>query len=192
MNRRDVLTGVASTTLLALAGCSGDSPPETTTANNHRATSASTETTQSLPVVDVSATDASAESADVNLRVRWRARAQHVLDPAGEAATVAEDGHKWLVVQVSVTNDGETAWDTTPVPFVVDIDGEQHEVVTSRAGSYFGTNTLDPRDGETGWIAFHIPRAATSATVTLDPDLVSMEITAQFEEDDSLTFEVGQ
>ncbi|WP_135807362.1 DUF4352 domain-containing protein [Halorussus marinus] len=191
MNRRDALTGAAATISLVLAGCSGESTPGTTTEDD-RGSPASTETEKPLPDVDVTATDTSVGDADTHLRVQWRGRVQRVLEPTGEAATVAEDGHKWLVIQVSVRHVGGTAWETTPVPFVVDVDGQRYEVSTSRAESYFGSSTLEEEDVESGWLAFQIPREATSATMNFDSELISATVSAGFEEDQSLSFDIDQ
>lgn len=187
MNRRRVLTGYTTALLFGLAGCTSDSALETTT------TPPPADETTTLPAIDLSTTDATPESSDVQLEVRWRARVQRVLQSAdsGGVPTHAEDGRKWLVVQLAATNTGGQAWDATPVPFVVDVGAERFEFVSTDDDQYFGGRKLASGESLSGYLVFQIPLAASTATLTVDQDLVADALAVVFEHDASLSFDIG-
>lgn len=187
MNRRRILEAGTTAVLLGLPGCTGDSAPETTT------TPPPADETATLPAVDVSTSDATPENPGVQLEARWRARVQRVLPAAdGDAPTHAEDGRTWLVVQLAVTNTGDQAWDATPVPFVVDVGGERFEFVSTDDDQYVGGQKLASGESRTGYLVFQIPRAASTATLTVDQDLVADTLAVVFERDASLSFDIGR
>lgn len=186
MNRRRFLTG-CTTGLVWLAGCTGDSAPDTTT------TPPPVDETLTLPAVDVSTAAVSPENPGVQLAVRWRARIQRVLQPAdGGVPTHAEDSRKWLVVQLAVTNTGDQAWDATPAPFVVDAGGERFEFVSTGDDRYVGGQPLDAGNTAHEYLVFQIPRAASTATLTVDQDRAADSLAVAFEHDASLSFDIGR
>ena len=191
MNRRDLLAGLVSSGLVGAAGCSGSTPPGSTT-DPETSTRTPEETTRSLPSMSVTAVDTRADGdVAVQLDVRWRARTQLVLDPPErDVRTLAEDGFKWLVVQLAVTNNGTSEWDARPVPFIVETNGDRFEITTSRVESYFGGEPLAPGESVSGWLSFHIPRDARTAELHCDPSLSAVDLSAAFDVDASLAFTV--
>jgi len=188
MNRRTLLRAAASATTAVVAGCTGQSgDTTTTTAASETSPEPETATTDAPPSVEVSARDVSASG--VSLRAAWRARAQRVLDPPGAAATVPDDGRIWLVVQLAVTNTGDSSWPATPTPFVLHAGDSQYEVVVADAASYFPREeAVAPDDTVSGWIAFQPPETADAVVLSADPSLDAATPAVSFTRDDTLSF----
>ncbi|SEW10279.1 DUF4352 domain-containing protein [Natrinema salifodinae] len=113
--------------------------------------------------------DLRAEDADVSLEIAYSARIDRELSP-GDQATLADDGEKWLIVRMDVTNTGDVKRDLEVAQYVVTAAGETYEVVHFDEHFLRG---MAPGAGETvtGWVAFSIPEDMTEATLTAAQDL---------------------
>lgn len=81
--------------------------------------------------------------------------------------TRAEEGYKWLVVELSITNVGGELHEVSPSRYVVLVDNEMYEFVASDVVSSLRGKELPPGGGVIGKIPFHIPNEATAATLTV-------------------------
>jgi len=169
MNRRHYL----ATTTALLAGCTSATSTDPD------------ESDADVPDVTLSATDLEADDPDVSLEIAYNARTSTALTP-GERTTVAEDGHKWLIVRMDVTNTGADTRELTAHQYAVESDGETYEVVAFN-DHYLRGKTVEPGETTTGWLAYHVPLETESATLTARQDLIQERLAVAFTLDTSLS-----
>ncbi|WP_277540243.1 DUF4352 domain-containing protein [Haloarcula laminariae] len=151
----------------------------------------STET--DVSAVSVTAND-SEGPASQNLSVVWNARAQSAVDPNPDDGTLynSDDGEKYLVVRMQITNQGERSVDLTPRLFRFVTGGVEYEYQ-----ALFGSGgSLDAtvRSGGTydGWVAYTIPSDTTEGDLIVHQDAYVDERTqVTFEKDESLPINVS-
>ncbi|MDS0280327.1 DUF4352 domain-containing protein [Halomicroarcula sp. S1AR25-4] len=146
--------------------------------------------------VSMTAQDASPPDSGQSLDVVWNARAQSAVDPDPNDMTgySAEEGQKYLVVRMQLTNTGSSSIEMTPALFRVLGNGVEYEyqaLFGSTSGELSGV-TL--RSGATydGWVAFSIPDSTTSAELIVHQDAYyQTNTTVQFEKDATMPVNVS-
>jgi hypothetical protein len=173
MNRRKCLAAVVGA-VFPFSGCTSNS-------NGSPSSDASTTGDISPPSVDLTAEDVSPSDTNGTLRVAYRsggAQSKIGTNPA----TIAEDGQKWLIVELSITNEGDEVHEVSPSRYVVQIDNQQYtQVITDRETSLKDIGKLEPGGTVSGEIVYHIPEEASDATLTVRDDVdVPRPVTATF------------
>jgi archaellum component FlaG (FlaF/FlaG flagellin family) len=160
MNRRNYFTTIGAV-VTVLAGCSSDDSGD------------------SVSSVDLGAEDASPSDSTATLRVSYSAETRTELPT--DPPTLAEDGHKWLVVEMEITNEGDEVHEISPSRYVVWIDGEMHEFVVTKGDRSLRGEDVDPGESVSGEVVFHIPEETTAATLAVRDDVdVPRPVTVTF------------
>lgn len=123
--------------------------------------------------VSVSTTNETIEAADTSLEVTWNARAQSAVDPdTGDYSTYqSNDGEKYLVVRMKISNTGDSGVDLTPRAFRVESDGVVYDSQTLfGSGNSLSDVTLTPGGTYSGWVAFSIPEDTSTGTLQVDQE----------------------
>ena len=110
--------------------------------------------------VTVTAQDTSPPDATVSLNVEWTSRAQSAIDPDPDDMSIyrPNDGQKFVVVRMTVTNTGNESVELTPRLFRLSSDGVEYEYQ-----GFFGSGnslsgvTLNPDGTHSAWTAFSVP-----------------------------------
>ena len=117
-----------------------------------------------IPEVSVAAEDATVANPDVSLSVAYNSTVDTELPT--DPTTLAEDGHKWLLIRMDVTNRMGISRELTSYQYTVDEIGERDGPVrTKEPWSLLGKNA-QPGETVTGWVVFHPPRSLTDATLS--------------------------
>jgi len=177
-----IILGLASTGALVFAALDGsDSGP--------------TGPGSDVSNVSMAAEDTVSASATQRLDVAWNARAQSAVDPdAGGITTYsAEDGEKYIVVRMQLTNTGSTSIEMTPSLFRVLANGVEYEYQALFGSSQGGLSGVTLREDATydGWVAFSVPESTTEAELIVNQDAYYQTNTAvEFEQDSSMPVNV--
>ncbi|MBX0325775.1 DUF4352 domain-containing protein [Halomicroarcula sp. F13] len=149
---------------------------------------------------DVSNVSVTAQDADPpatqSLNVVWNARAQSAVDPTPDDSLSydAEEGQKYLVVRMQLTNNASSSIDLTPTLFRALSDGVEYEYQALFGSTSGDLRGVTLREGATfdGWVAFSIPEDTTSVELIVHQDAYYNERTAvQFEKDASMPVNVS-
>jgi len=146
--------------------------------------------------VSMSAQNADPPSASQSLDVVWNARAQSAVDPDPNdmSSYNAEDGQKFLVVRMQLTNTGPSSVEMTPSLFRILADGVEYKYQALFGSSQGGLNDATLREGATyeGWVAFSVPDSTTSAEIIVNQEAYyQTNTTVQFEKDSSMPVNVS-
>lgn len=190
MDRRGFLVTTAVT---LLAGCttSGDTTP-TPDAQDSPPTSAMA-TAEGLPPISITPESLTPAEPDARVNIRWRARVQHRIAPTGEDRfTIAEDGHKWVVVQCEF-NCEKGAAKVRPIQFELQAGGQANQIVLFRDGEYALTETtLEAGATHSRFIAFHPPAEARLGTLQILQERTEQTLAASWSPAPELEFTAAQ
>jgi hypothetical protein len=115
--------------------------------------------------VSLSAEDSNPAVPDVSLNVSYNNTVDTEIPT--EPTTVAEDGQKWLLVRMDVTNTGTDARDLNAYQYRVVTDADQYEQVITKESWELRGKEATPDETVSGWVVFHIPESVTDATLTV-------------------------
>jgi hypothetical protein len=149
-----------------------------------------------VPNVSMEAASASPPNPMTTLDVRWNARAQAAADPStGDIGTYrAEDGQKFLVTRMQITNNGDSDIDLTPQLFRVASEGAEYEYQNLFGSSAGGLSQVSLRPGGSsdGWVVFSIPNETTEGELVVNQDAYFDDnISVAFEHDPSMPINVS-
>lgn len=153
--RRTFVT-IATIALLTLAGCAGSPAPATT---------------DTAPPIDLSASNSTATQPDQSAKVAYNADTTETLPT--DPPTQAEDGYRWVVVNMRVTNTGETAREVTAHQYVLRGEDDVYgyvQVDEPWALGYGPDAGIAPGESRTGWVVFHVPTDVSDAELTTRTD----------------------
>ena len=170
MNRRQYLGLLGAA---AIAGCSTES-----------GTPVGTEPGEATRPVSLSADGVTAQTPDVSLDIAFNSHVQTRLPT--DPQTIADDGHKWLIVRCDVTNVGDAQRDLTIYQYLIESGGEQYEIVQTKEPWSLAEKTAGPGDTVTGWLVFQIPKSETEATLVVR-DQIQTSFEIRFERNGSLS-----
>lgn len=137
-------------------------------------------------VTDVSVTAQSMSPADAatQLSVTWNSRAQSAVDSDSSDLTNHQpnDGEKFVVVRMQVTNTGTSDLELTPRLFQLRADGVVYEYqVLFGSGHGLAGVTLTPGAGYSGWTVFSVPNGTTEGSLIVNQDAYFRKnVTVQF------------
>lgn len=123
--------------------------------------------------VSVTAEPVSPVDADRELAVAWNSRAQSAVDPDPNDMSIyrSNDGQKYFVVRMEITNTGEGDIELTPRLFKFETDGVIYDYqALFGSGQSFSSVTLTPGSSYSGWTVFPIPSDATDGMIVVDQD----------------------
>ncbi|ELZ05380.1 DUF4352 domain-containing protein [Natrialba aegyptia] len=138
-----------------------------------------------VPGVTLDSEDLEAEDADVSLEIAYNARVSTELGP-GEHSTIAEDGNKWVIVRMDVTNTGDAERELLAHQYILESGGETYEIVAFDE-HYLRGKTAGSGETVTGWVAFHVPVETETATLTANQDAIAEQIDVEFTRNTSLS-----
>jgi len=116
--------------------------------------------------VSLSAEDSNPANPDVSLDVSYNSTVDTEIPT--EPTTVAEDGQKWLLVRMDVTNTGPDARELNAYQYRVAADADQYEQVITKESWELRGKEVALDETVSGWVVFHIPESVTDATLTAD------------------------
>jgi hypothetical protein len=123
------------------------------------------------------------------LNVDYNWRVQDWISIRGRRATLESlDEHKFLVVQLDVTNDGDEAIEVDPEFFDVQLENDllyDHFLFDDRDSKFVG-QSLAPGESLSDWIAFEIPADVKRAYLVHDPAAYDSDVSALFDQDPSV------
>jgi len=123
--------------------------------------------------VTMSAEDASPQDVSTSLQVEWNSRAQSAVDPNPDAISIynSNEGQKFVVVRVSVTNTGEESIELTPRLFRLSSDGIEYEYQgLFGSGNSLSGVTMNPDGTHSAWTAFSVPEGLTEAQMIVNQE----------------------
>lgn len=162
-----VVAGVVIFVMVALSGAGGGSAPGADVSD-----------------VSVTAVDASPADASRALSVEWNARAQSSVDPDPDDMSVynANEGQKFVVIRMRITNEGSNSIELTPRLFRLRSAGVEYEYqALFGSGNSLSGVTLNPGGSYSAWTAFSVPEDLTDTELIVHQD-------ALFGENVSVTF----
>jgi len=176
-----LVCAVAGVTTLALSADGGSSGP-------------------AGPGADVSNVSVTPEStvpdaASYQLSVEWNSRAQSAVDPNPDDMSIynTEDGEKFLVVRMHITNTGSQDIELTPRFFKFKSEGVIYDY-QALFGSGHGLSgvTLTPGADYTGWLVFAVPSDTSSGTLLVNQDTYyDATVETQFEHDTGMAINMS-
>jgi len=144
----------------------------------------SDQSTDAPPAVSLDAEDHSDPTPDVSLEVVYNAGVTSELPT--DPPTIADDGWKWLLVRMDVTNLGDTPRELSEYQYrVTTDDGEFGHVVTKTQWTLAGKRAA-PSETASGWVVFHIPESASAATLSVREN-TRLAYDVAFNQDSTLT-----
>lgn len=143
-------------------------------------------------VANVSVTAESATPADPShqLSVEWTSRAQSAVDPNPNDMSLynTEDGEKYLVVRMHITNTGSQEIELTPRFFQFQSEGViyDYQALFGNGQGLSGV-TLTPGADYTGWLVFAVPSETSTGTIVVNQGAYyDATVEAQFEHDSEM------
>lgn len=144
----------------------------------------------SVSNVSVTAESVTPVDAKRELSVVWNSRAQSAVDPDPNDMSIyrSNDGQKYLVVRMEITNTGEGKIELTPRFFKFETDGVIYDYQgLFGSGQSFSSVALTPDSSYSGWTVFPIPSDATTGSIVVDQDAYySMNVSVSFEHDSEM------
>lgn len=123
--------------------------------------------------VSVKAEDSHPPDAVTSLDILWNSRAQSGVDPDPDnlATYNADEGQKFLVVKMSITNSGNERIDLDPDLFRINSEGVEYEYQRLfGSGNSFSGVALNPGASYSGWTAFSVPDDTVEAKLIVHQD----------------------
>ena len=152
--RRHITIAIAFAALAIIAGCTGSPSADTT------------EPPTAAPI-DINDADVTAEQPDVNLSIAYESRTTTKLPT--EPATLADDGYRWVLVNMQVRNVGEQPHEVTSYQYTLESESGTHEPVQTKEQWALGYDdgTIGPDRSTRGWVVYHVPNDVDTATLTV-------------------------
>jgi len=144
--------------------------------------------------VTIEAIDAEPRDATQSLNVTWNARAQSAVDPDTSDVSnyQAEDGNKFVVVRVQLTNAGENEIDLTPRLFGMTADGVGYDYQALFGSGQGGLDvSLQQNASYDGWVVFEVPEDTSNAELTVNQDAYAENTTVRFTQNENLPVNVS-
>jgi len=126
-----------------------------------------------VPDVSMTAESVSPADASTSLQVTWNARAQSAVDPDPDDLSIynSNEGQKYLVVRMRITNAGSESLDLSPSLFRVESEDVEYEYQPLfGSGNSLSGVTLNPGSSYSGWTAFSVPEDTTEARLFVYQD----------------------
>lgn len=134
--------------------------------------------------VSVSAVDASPPDASTSLAVEWNSRAQSAVDPDPDDMSIynSNEGQKFVVFRVRISNEGSEPLELTPRLFRLRSAGVEYEYQSLfGSGNSLSGVTLNAGGSHSAWTAFSVPEDLTEAELIVYQD-------AYFQQNVSVSF----
>lgn len=145
--------------------------------------------------VSMSAQNVNPETADHQLEIIWNARAQSGVDPDTDdfSSYSAEDGEKFVVVRMEVTNVGDGEIELTPRFFQFESSGVRHDYQGLFGSSDgFSGITLSPGATHEGWIVFSVSEDTTTGVLVTNQDAYfDQNVSVAFTHDERMAIDVA-
>jgi hypothetical protein len=123
--------------------------------------------------VSVRAEDTTPPNASTTLSVEWNSRAQSAVDPDPDDFSTyrSDEGQKFVVIRVRVTNDGGGSVELTPRMFRLQSSGVEYEYqALFGSGNSLSGVTVNPGGTHSAWAAFSVPEDMTEARLIVYQD----------------------
>lgn len=140
--------------------------------------------------VSLSAQSVSPADATAHLSVRWNSRAQSAVDPDSSDLTNYQpnDGNKFVVVRMNITNTGSRNLELTPRLVHLQSNGVVYESqILFGSGQGLSGVTLAPGGSYTGWTVFSVPNGTAEGSLVVNQDAyISRNVAVEFTRDPSI------
>lgn len=145
--------------------------------------------------VSLTAEDSSPSDASTSLQVVWNARAQSAVDPNPDDMSTysSNEGEKFVVVRMEITNTGNEQLELTPRIFQLEANGViyNHQSLFGSGNSFYDVS-LNPDATYSAWVAFSVPEDATEAQLTVNQEAYyEKNISVSFSEDTELSINMS-
>lgn len=123
--------------------------------------------------VGVTAEDTNPPDSSSTLSVEWNSRAQSAVDPNSDDLSTyrANEGQKFVVVRVRVTNEGGDPVELTPAMFRLRSSGVEYEYQgLFGSGNSLSGVTINSGGTHSAWTAFSVPEEMSEARLTIYQD----------------------
>lgn len=173
------LAGILSVaTLSLLPGCSEDTI--TTTPSEATTTEPAAE---SEPPAEATIGDTISLHGELEPELEIAATVMSVVDPAKDKVFKAEEGSRYVAVEVRLANTGPVDYSDAPTNGAVLIDANSHQDGTWFGGiepTLDGTVRIAPGDERVGFIVFQVPKSEAPASFQLALDSGTASETGQW------------
>lgn len=146
--------------------------------------------------VSVTAEDASPADANTALNVRWNSRAQPSVDPSPDSLThySANDGEKFVVIRMEITNKGNDSIELTPRMFRLRSSNVEYDYQgLFGSGNSFSDVTLNPGGSYTAWVAYSVPEDMTEAKLIVNQEaFYRTNVSVTFEYDSQMPIDMAE
>lgn len=123
--------------------------------------------------VTVTAEDSFPQDASTSLQVEWNSRAQSAVDPDPDDMSIynSNEGQKFVVIRVRITNTGDEAIELTPRLFRLTSDGVEYEYqALFGSGNSLSGVTVNPDGTHSAWTAFSVPEDQTESRLIVNQE----------------------
>ncbi|TKX40736.1 MULTISPECIES: DUF4352 domain-containing protein [unclassified Halorubrum] len=173
-----IIAAVAVLLVVALSGGGGGSIPGADVSN-----------------VSVSAQDASPPDASQSLEIRWNSRAQSAVDLDAEDLSTyrSNDGEKFVVVRMEITNTGDNQIELTPRLLRLESNGVVYDYQgLFGSGNSLSSVSLNPGASYSGLTVFSVPEDTSSAQLQVNQEAYfDQNVSVSFTEDTDLAMNVS-
>jgi hypothetical protein len=149
----------------------------------------------SVSDVSVTAESVSPSDARTALSVTWNSRAQTAVDPDTSDMSIyrSNDGEKYLVVRMKITNTGSSEIELTPSLFEFQTNGVRYEYqALFGSGQGLSGATLTPGASYSGWTVFSVPSKATKGSVLVNQEAYyNGNVSVEFSRDQSMPINIS-
>lgn len=153
-----------------------------------------------VPGADVSnmsvmAQDASPVNPSTSLEVVWNARAQSAVDPDPNDMSIynSNEGEKYLVVRMEVTNSGDEPIELDPRLFELESEGVVYEYQSLfGSGNSFSGVSLNPGGSYSAWTAFSVPENTANGQIVINQEAYFQKnISVSFSHNESMSINMS-
>ena len=104
-----------------------------------------------------------------------------------------DDGEKFVVVRMTITNAGDRQHQLTPRLFRLEADGEVYDHENTLGPGYnIDDVTIGPGDEYSGWTVYAVPMGTTEARLTVDRDFyLERNVSVTFTHDPDLAINMS-
>ena len=142
---------------------------------------------------DVSAASAAPENATASLHVAWNAKVTDTIDPneSDDLAYRAPEGEQFVVVRMSIDNDGDAQVPLKQAAFRLEANGTTYANESLADHDGFLDFPIGPGENYAVWTVFTVPEGA-SGTLVYDQNATDAAVAVEFERDSELPVEVTE
>lgn len=145
--------------------------------------------------VSVTAENANPPDASTTLSVEWNSRAQSAVDPNTDDLSIynSNEGQKYVVIRVTVANEGDEPVELTPRMFRLQSSGVEYEYQNLfGSGNSLSGVTINPSGTHSAWTAFSVPEDMTEAQLIFYQDaFYRQNVSASFTHNEQMPIEMG-